>query len=524
MSKRRRRSNGNRGGKPKTTPQANANKEKVPSTGTDPNSNGEPTGADKSAEHAPEEHKNVDPRSTANDPMWYMYNPQLVLDTCNLPFSRPFGGRIDIFHNFATTHLGGMDPNAKIHGEPGLYSYRVKPSYGENTNIHSSLNVAAQALYTHVRVINSGRKNYDPVDLMLYVMAIADIYSFIVWCQRIYGYAFMYSQRNFYIGKELLISNGMDPDNVIDNLANFNAWINMFISKISAWVIPGDMHIMHRRAFMYGSLYLENDHDNIKDALYQFIPDGFYKFGLDSGSKGCLTYEKIDYNTPFSLDDLKAIGNNLLSNIYGDEDFAIISGDILKAYGDNIVGLAPIPNDFYVIPVYDKYVLTQMHNAVVCNTVRTAANNASYQWLTPDNVVVPYGNIYQSTNGILLSKEGAVVKEDDNGGAKVFLNIYKDPVIDICERQPTPEDVIEATRLIIGVTSYAGQSTEAGYAVRDVYSGSDIITAVVIRKGNWQPDISKVTYTNITLTSNVVNSGAIGDIVLSKWADRKSVV
>jgi hypothetical protein len=425
---------------------------------------------------------------TANDPAWYSRDPGLLFSAANIPFSEPMGS------DFGLTKLKGNDdvklqPESSLsaHSLPGVCALTVKPSIGYNVDRNSPINVAAQAFYTHVRYVNSGRKNYDQADLMIYALAISDIYSYIMYMQRIYALAFMYSQRNYFVGKNLLQAMDVDPDTVVGNLANFRYRLNAFINKVSTFAVPADIALFNRRAFMYAGLYTESQESFIKDQLYLFKPDGFYKYRLDQGSKGMLEYRTMEsyaVNTPRDANKLFEIGEDLLSNIYGDEDFGLMAGDIIKAYGSNIIGLMEVPEDFNVIPMYDEYVLSQFRNAKVVghlgnrNMDELSSPGTPWDWNAPHNTVTvnPIGSILQNTKGDIVSADAIVTYSGDRKKAGNVFDIVPS-LLDVRKASPTPEDVIEASRLQVNIRGYDDvEYDDSKYRRFFLDCGTEIIT------------------------------------------------
>lgn len=387
-------------------------------------------------------------RSKYNDPSWYTRFSALAFGSGNLPYAEPMGA-IFKFWDYLVCRNVYADNSTQWHAVPGVGTLKVKPSYGLATNRNDPLNVAAQLFYTNVRAVNSGRKNYDPCDLMLYCLAIADIYAFVVWCERIYGYAFMYSQRNYYVGQSLMESQGVSHNSITTNLANFRYWINAYINKVASYAIPGDIALFARRIFMFSGLYTESNTGNIKDQLYQFAPDGFFKFALDTEGRGMLQYEKWEHNSVSlaEFSDIMVYGESLLTDIFGDEDFALMSGDILKAYGSNIVSIPSLPEEVMVLPQYEEYILSQFKNAnIVSGVARGTTSDKAFYINVEDNPMAYHGgNIYQDNKGNLISLE-YLSHDEEFSVATATMN----KLLSVTNPNPSIDDNFEASRLMVG--------------------------------------------------------------------------
>ena len=423
----------------------------------------------------------------SNDPAWYAKDPQLLLDAGNIPFSDPFGSEIKHFNGAIDIEGLGTVPDSAIgDAQAGVLSVRVKPSFGFGKTMNDPLNVAAHMLYTNVRYVNSGRKNYDQADLMMYVGAVADMYSYIYWAKRIYACAFVASQRNKYVDNLLNVQVGSYAHEYVENLAQFRAWLNMFIAKVSTLVIPDNIEMFKRRAFIYSSIYTESQMGNIKDQLYMFNPRAFFSFTLDPKGKGCLipTYVPND----LSYSKFIEIGSRMLNNVIGDEDFGIMSGDLMRAFQGNLIGITSQEAEGVIAPVYDPYVLHQIKNATLIDGVviseksillkgaeKTMTSNEALDnmgYTIPLSItdasqtqVVPFGGLYQDGYGNLRYQERAIVTATgDAMGKNIYLianaSSKRNVIISVDSPTVDPALVVEATRLITIVDK--NQSTSTG--------------------------------------------------------------
>lgn len=129
-----------------------------------------------------------------------------------------------------------------------------------------------------------------------------------------------------------------------------------------------------------------------------------------------------------------------------------MSGDILKAYGSNILKLTPLGDIYTVIPVTDLTVLEQMQNTDIL----------------PDAVAAVYTvaqNNSSVSSGPYISSTVRIGMNDNNA------KLYENHLLTTILTQPGPGDVIERTR---GMVTLGLQSGAPGNQLRNVYSGSDI--------------------------------------------------
>jgi len=440
-----------------------------------------------------------DPKGDAeNDPAWYDRNAPLVSDAANIPYSNPLGDAIIAMDGNAILRVsatGSVTVKSQSdytkYSIPGILTLKTKPSFGSNDTIKDPVNVAATMLYTELRYNNSGRKNYDMADSFIYCASMADVYSFIVWVERIYAKAFVYSQRNKYVGQALLDSENIDSSSIVNNLANLRYWLNSYIHKVAAFAVPASIMYFQRRAWMYSHVYLENPDANIKDQMYQFTPDGFYHYNLDSTGAGMLEYKTISDiigdSSPIDYNDLRTIGEWLVSNIVGDEDFGLISGDVLRAFGvENIIHIVPLDEYLDFVPVYDEYVLLQMKNADVVDLLSGSVSGACapYYTETLDGTAKEYhlGNLYQSFSGLLKSQEGVELSNmHASHTVSNVATVKMNKIFDLNTPNPQPVDTMEISRLKVG---YKDQIINDSGSNRESYvllsTGADVVVGLRI--------------------------------------------
>lgn len=303
----------------------------------------------------------------SNDPAWYSTDPSLLRDAASIPFSWSVGTPIAMNYAYPSGTAAEQeftDDNLVI---PGLCVLDLIPTVGYAEDQSSPINVASTALYSFVRHANSGHANYDSPDLMVYCIAMANVYAYINFLQRIYGCGLMYDQRNRYLPEALVAAQDVNFDDLVGNLAQMRYGINMIIAKAASLAVPSSITYFNRQAFIYANIYCEGT--STKDQMYMYNPFGFLVFNeyeVVGGASG-LTFKKFaDPTTKYRVSDLIKFGNQMLQPILDSEDLNIMSGDILKAYGDGgIIKLAPLGLDYNLLPTFNIGVLEQMHNATI---------------------------------------------------------------------------------------------------------------------------------------------------------------
>lgn len=345
--------------------------------------------------------------SAPNDWRWYAQNEQILRDTASFAYGYPVGNRLD---------LGAYVPDINKGSIPGIASLHFAPTFGGVHDTNSPLNVAARNVYSYVRHANSGSKNYDAPDLMLYLLAMDSVYSYIAFLKRVYGVAMTYNIVNRYYPKAVVESMGVQFEDLMAHMADFRAAINILCVKAGSLCVPANMSYMAKHMWMYSGLYL--DSQSSKAQTYVFTPATFYQFGLDTDSAGQLTqvtpftmqylqaystdttrcvvnewtytqsFGPIDARKLLTVESLIQFGNSLLDPILASEDMNVMSGDILKAYSENMIfKLDLISENYTVIPKYDEDVLDQIQNATAIGIPEIPGLQSATSVITPSQAL-----------------------------------------------------------------------------------------------------------------------------------------
>lgn len=372
-------------------------------------------------------------RSASNDPQWYFKDQQILKDVANFSFMTRLGSA-----NRLTSYYG--DPNVSssqyMGSVPGLVAIELALCPGISEGHQDPVNLAATNVYSYVRYKNSGGSNYDSPDLMMYLLSMDSIYACWNWMKRIYGLASTYSQTNKYMPKALVMANNVDFEDILENLADFRAFLNIKANEISAFCVPSTMSINVRHSWLFSNVYMDSETN--KAQLYMYVPSYFYKYDEYTSSKGgqlipqpVWLNDTVRADAPkFKFKDLKNLLNGLLEAVNYSEDIGIMSGDILKAYGEGgLFTVSTFDADYKVEPVYSKEVLSQIENATIltldrADTTFTADMFKTYQ--DPDTNDIKFNPTFTPTTAVMEIK-------------RPYLNFHWN--------DPTPEDVMVATRL-----------------------------------------------------------------------------
>ena len=371
----------------------------------------------------------------------YALTPQLASDAGNLAFGRPLGAPIDLEREFNEGSLLPVSSQVRpaMTSIPGLMVFEWMPTIGISKSTTSPVSLAGRKMYYFVRHMNSGHANYDAVDLTNYLVAVDSALYMFAFFRRIYGLLNVYSPLNRYFSQAIVAALGFDFDDLQANVANLRYALNMFAAKFAALCMPAGLGYYRRHMSL--SDYLVSDGPTAKAQTYAFKPNGYYVWTEGSLNEWYLKYTQIRQNEAprvLKFADVISIMNEILEPILASEDFNIMSGDILKAYGpESVIGMAQVPEDYLTIPVYDETALEQIQNMTI----------VTMDWAYGDETDDVAGcasfahhfDIHQSATKDFLVYDPAFVTTEV---------LTRRPLLNFYRENPSPDDVLNATRLM----------------------------------------------------------------------------
>lgn len=391
-----------------------------------------------------------DPKGLAqvNDVSWYSKNPALLESVGKLSFGNPLGATFNLSNDQLTVNLA--DDETRI---PGIAVINTIPGPGEGHNFTSAANIAARNIYSFVRHANSGHSNYDSVDLMLYLLAMDEAFMHYYRAIRAYGAIFAYNMKNRYAPKALVQALGFNFDDLTANLAQFRYAINAYAARLNSFAVPANMPIYKRHSWLFNGVY--TDDETSKAQLYLFNTPYYRIFDPKHTGGGALISNA--YPKELLIANWIDIGNKLLEPIVASEDLGIMSGDILKAFGTSgLLKLDPISENYSIVPTYTPVVLDQIHNLTAVGAPKTGTND-----ITQDP---------QIGKGNLMYMPAVTITDD---------SMLANRLLDFNKEEPTPEDIIEGTRLQCCVkrNTNPGAPLDEGFVTS---FGSEFVQDVVI--------------------------------------------
>nr|AVX53382.1 putative capsid [Marmot picobirnavirus] len=382
----------------------------------------------------PKETRNDGPTKGMNDISWYSHNPQMLKSSSTIPFASIVGGPIP---------FSGDTPRV-----PGILSFGWEPEFGGELN-GPAFNQAADSEFSYLVHANSRSYSYDAPDLMIAIVAGANVFSLISSMERAYGLKQFYQEQSRYTPDTLLAAMGFNPSDFQDHLSDIWFDLNRMINETRQIWLPNSMPLFKRWWWLNANVY--RDSDLSRSQMFVFTQAKYYYYnatGYETG--GLLTTVNIDPDTQlatggsgttfdpsahtYTWNQWKSVFRLMMDKLISQQDRGIMYGDILNAYGlDKIYGLTEIPSSYTIAPIFSAEVLTQIENL----TINKAVNNGLWQ---------KQGKLYTIPGNVPLTGKATLNQINQK---ESILNYHGNP-------DPTPEDNMIATRLTALGCVYTG--------------------------------------------------------------------
>lgn len=409
-----------------------------------------------------------------NDWRWYAQNEQLVKDYASLPFGVRLGTVLD-------TGAINMDHSAV----PGVMAVYLTPTIGYAQTPSDSVNIAARNFYTFVRKNNSGAtNNYEAADMMMYLLATTNVLAYVEFIKRAIGLMMDYTPLNSYYPRCLIQAMGLNWTSMQKDLVTLRGYVNQLAVKANSLVIPATFPYVARQVWLYQNIWQDSNTD--KAQTYFYTPHGFWTYPGDSGQPTELNYKLFiskgagEQGSGLTVEDLIEFGNNMIDPILASQSFNIMSGDILKAYENNVVRITGVADTYVVLPMISPEVQAQFENLVICG----APDYENFTITQETDPTSPYaGCIYHEPVTTYYVNLPAVLEETEaNTHFDTLLNpLTSSKVLNFHHGNVTPEEVLVATRLSNIAEIKSVQLTDQGSWQATLLwptAGSEIVASV----------------------------------------------
>lgn len=412
--------------------------------------------------------------SAKNDSGWYQADSVLMKDAANLPFPNALGMPLALRDG-----MTGVVPtiNSKV-VIPGIMRVNLITTPGTLGTWNDPVNVATRDVYSFVRHMNSGAKNYDAADLGVYFYAYDSCATYYAYLVRVYGTVRSLLLRNRYTPEDLVTTMGVDYVDISANLAQLRAYINTYAARMRALRVPSSLHFIERHMWLFSHIFADSQTD--KCQLYVMNPGAFweYKVGSTPANTKFIMSEKVPMNgAKYTLERLVTYGNALLNSVLNSEDFNIMSGDINKAYGDKTFTLNMISEEYTVPIVYEPEFLLQLHNASVFQLETTDADSdAQYMRWTIQQDYSETPNVGALTGNFDILLDGSEL--DDYAVDDHSLTMGLQQPLDVPVENPSSELVAIATRM--KVNAVFTSDVKGNHVMRPYAFGTEIVVGAWI--------------------------------------------
>lgn len=371
----------------------------------------------------------------ANDPAWWMKQGQLAKDAAT-------------FSTFNATGAPykGFEMGRPVFTPAGIARYDYIPFFGDIDSVVHPLNVSAKLMYDMVNAKNSRNSSYDPSDLMLYTVCVANAWVIHSFIQRIVGFYTTFDPMNRYWWVPLMESMGVSHVSVQHDIVAWRNLANRIAVKLNMLSVPNGISYYQREMFMCNGVYM--DAPTVKASMYYFSPAALFKWEYDDEGKGKAVLHQTPWYSPGALTsvtpaDVEAYFNDITENLFNDSDITSMGADVIKAYGrENCFALPYIDETFAIAPAFRPEVNLQLHNARICSLAEEAATTR------------PYKLVQDMDRNIITASYNTGQQYGDP--SFVFWAVDQKPEyelpLDFFIDNPTVEDFIEATRLLYHYT------------------------------------------------------------------------
>lgn len=487
-------------------------------------------------------------RNTRQDWEWHAISEQIAKDVGNFAYNTLTGQtvRVPIDSDTATESLD-RTLNWNVQGVLEVkYSNAINPTTDESDL--NGIAMASNQLYTYVRHVNSGAKNYEAPDLMYYVLAMCDIYSEAAEIARALGSARYFNFENRYLPKMLFQAMHIDYEDCVSNIAQYRGTYNVLVKRINSLAVPKYFTVFLRKALIAGNIF--TDSDSMRGQMIVHNRALFYVWsGTESGTGTSLVAGATAAYNGVGQSSLKVETlqerlerlRSMLNAVELDTDALTMSGDILHAFKDaDLYQLQELPTDWIVAPVFNEDVLAQVENSRSIGDYLTGGGyptDPSAFNFTQSNGQIVYQPVIQAMGvgqtvvpqRILFNSHKSDPDFKDNLEWSRLISLYE--IQDITAQPPTMKiRVISCgTELVLGYAMYGsdGEGNVQYAPLSQVITGTGSSAAITggiaavakLTQFDWHPTVYVYTRSNTTVGTPYSGIQVLADCKKYVWLD-----
>lgn len=406
-----------------------------------------------------DDHEVVDrpENKVTNSPDFWMGLGQYSKDVSRISTLQPIGGKMPS----PLSHKVFWTPS-------GIARFDYLPFFGTVDSAVDALNIAAKKLYDEINSKNSRNPSYDPSDLMIYVIAVANAWAIHSYVKRIVGMYNTFIPLNKYWWNTVATSMSISDISTQEDIIKWRNLCNRMALKLNNLIVPDNIPYFKRAYMMTEFIYA--DAPVAKASLFYFAPAALLKYEYDEEQIGRLKNEVTPWGdntivnrvTPEMVEDYF---NRMTVNLFNDSDINTMSADIMKAYGiDHCFRLPMIDESYALLPFYDEMLSSELHNARMCYALYNTYESDPYvlkQDMKSNCLVSDYTCTIDRAAG-----DAAILYNDAHEGKSVPLDFWKD--------NPSEEEVMEATRLTY-IASNFNDTKDAAHPTVDLYACCEVL-------------------------------------------------
>nr|QXV86448.1 capsid protein [Rat picobirnavirus] len=408
----------------------------------DPNHNRKANHRKIREDRGPDNRKETD----RNDWRTYALTEQIARDVGSFPYSDipGAGKRLSIDRVSAANPPTTSTTNYLWNAQSVLKIGYINAQYANPADGSTGLQMAVNQLYTYIRHANSGAKNYEPADVMMYVLAMRDIYAEFSECKRAIGVVQFFSLENRNVPELLIAAMGINYADLIANIAQYRGRLNVLAKKINSFGIPKYFKAFDRMAFVTSNVFA--DSDSVRGQFFLYNRLYRYTFSGTTSTQGStlIASSILGTDTTLTLGQRLDALYAMISAVENDTDTLTMSGDILHAFSDaDLYQLSQTEEGYVVVPQFNEDASAQLENALAFKFAAGFTYGDS----------ISYGDLNVTQADGLLKWQPTV--QASSGGANLNLRSF---LFNSHKDQPDFKDNLEWSRLI----SIAGDVTATG--------------------------------------------------------------
>jgi hypothetical protein len=454
-----------------------------------------------------------------NDPKWYTINESMAQYADTISFCQPMCGYLaphahydkDATYEVAGVMGIGFVPTIGVN--PAGVTYSV---LGE-VSTPAPITECARQFYAYVRYANSGHTNYDEGSMQMYLIAYDSAIYMLSYAARLVGVMntpestlnkfhkigwlkAAYSQKLTVTGYETIVS----------HLPAFKAELNDAINRLSSYVVPDNISYYKRHAFLCNSIMADSKY--AKTQYYLYYPAGYFLYHNRVSGTEVPDFERLEF-VKWNISDedgvtlltrLMGAINHIINNLKENEIVGVISGDILKAYGDaGVMHFANIDFDYKAAPITDELTLNQLKNTILVGDVTLTFKETGQETSYKDRDItgldicqLPDGSLYQGVVVSATEADKLSIATMKFPGIPVLpkFNLLS-PILNTDLDNPKGDDILELSRNLVTFEEFGDSTTyNLAFQISNNSWGSRYWTPGSQNSTTWQLSLQHVRF------------------------------